>query len=85
MRARVQFLASDVLEGRGVETPGIQKAADYLAAEFEEMGLNTRIFSDQPFQRFAVSTGAELGPRKKTGWFGWDRRSSQATTRNLSS
>jgi hypothetical protein len=35
----VQFLASPDLEGRGLGSPGLQKAGDYLVARFREMGL----------------------------------------------
>jgi hypothetical protein len=37
--AHIEYLASDALEGRGTGTPGYQKAADYVAAEFKKQGL----------------------------------------------
>jgi hypothetical protein len=37
--AHVQFLADDRLEGRGTGTPGFEKAADYMVAQFREAGL----------------------------------------------
>ncbi|MCH7725961.1 MAG: aminopeptidase, partial [Planctomycetes bacterium] len=40
----VKYLASDELEGRGIGTEGINKAADYVAAEFSKIGLKTRVF-----------------------------------------
>src|SRR5688572_22362014 len=36
----VKYLASDDLEGRGVETEGINKAADFIRDEFQKAGLN---------------------------------------------
>ncbi len=35
----VEFLASDTLEGRNVGSPGFDKAADYVAAQFDSAGL----------------------------------------------
>jgi hypothetical protein len=35
----VQYLASAELGGRGLGTPGLEKAADYIAARFEAVGL----------------------------------------------
>lgn len=39
IRAHVKFLSSDSLGGRGTPSPGLDIAADYIAAQFEEMGL----------------------------------------------
>lgn len=39
VKAHVEFLASDALEGRNAGTPGYDKAADYVAKQFEAMGL----------------------------------------------
>lgn len=39
IRADMEFLASDDLEGREAGTPGYDLAADYVAAEFAEIGL----------------------------------------------
>ena len=39
LRAHMAFLADDLLEGRGTGTRGYQLAADYVRAQFEEMGL----------------------------------------------
>ncbi len=57
----VQFLASDDLEGRGLGSKGIDQAADYLAAQFAELGLKTSLYDGTPFQSFPISIGAELG------------------------
>lgn len=39
LRAHIQFLADDLLEGRGVGSRGEQLAVRYIAAQFEAMGL----------------------------------------------
>ena len=39
LREHVRYLASDELTGRGVETPGIKLARDYIAREFANAGL----------------------------------------------
>jgi len=38
MRQAVEFLASDELEGRMIGTPGIDRAADYIAGAFGKLG-----------------------------------------------
>ena len=62
LKESVTYLASDELEGRGVGTRGLNKAAAFLAAEFAKLGLKTDSFDGSPFQKFRVTTGAELGP-----------------------
>jgi hypothetical protein len=52
----LRYLASDELEGRGVGTAGIAKAADFLLKEYLELGLHAEK------QSFEVVTNAELGP-----------------------
>ncbi len=39
MRARVRFLASDMLGGRDTPSPGLDVTANYVAAEFRRLGL----------------------------------------------
>jgi hypothetical protein len=39
LRAHMEFLADDLLEGRGTGTRGFQLAANYVRAQFEEIGL----------------------------------------------
>ena len=39
IRAHMEFLADDLLEGRGTGTRGYQLAANYVRAQFESMGL----------------------------------------------
>jgi hypothetical protein len=39
LKADVSFLASDALEGRGTPSPGLEIAAEYIAAQFRRAGL----------------------------------------------
>jgi hypothetical protein len=55
------YLASDELEGRGLGTAGIDRAAEYIAGAFKEIGLQTALFDGTPFQTFQVPIGARLG------------------------
>jgi aminopeptidase YwaD len=55
IRAHVEYLAADELEGRRAGTPGGHKAAKYIAAQFESFGL-TAIDATEDFrQPFEVS------------------------------
>ena len=51
MRAHVKFLASDLLEGRGVGTRGGQLAAAYIASQFEVIGAKPAGDNGTYFQR----------------------------------
>lgn len=42
-KAHLSILASDEFEGRGTGTPGGEKAAHYIAEEFEELGLEAPV------------------------------------------
>jgi hypothetical protein len=39
LKADISFLASDVLQGRGTPSPGLDIAAEYIAAQFRRAGL----------------------------------------------
>lgn len=60
--AAASYLASDELEGRGVDTVGINKAAEYIADQFRQFGLKTDLYEGGPFQPFKITTSAKLGP-----------------------
>jgi hypothetical protein len=62
LRDSVTYLASDELEGRGVGTEGLNKAAEFLAAQFARLGLKTDLFDGTPFQKFEVTVTSEMGP-----------------------
>jgi Zn-dependent M28 family amino/carboxypeptidase len=51
IRAHMEYLADDLLEGRGTGTRGYQLAANYVRAQFEEMGLEPAGESDTYFQK----------------------------------
>jgi hypothetical protein len=65
LREDVTYLAADELEGRGVGTEGLNKAAEYLAAEFARLGLKTDLFDGTPFQKFSVNVAVEMGPAEQ--------------------
>lgn len=54
MRADVTYLASDLREGRGAGTQGLDAAADYIAAVFREVGLKPPPGGDGYFQPFSI-------------------------------
>lgn len=64
LRGWVNHLASDELEGRGVGTAGLDKAADYLAEQFQGMGLKVDVVDGKPFQPFEISLNTELGEKE---------------------
>jgi hypothetical protein len=57
LRKNVTYLASDECEGRGPTTAGLNRAADYIAAEFKKAGLEPG-FKGSYFQPFSIP-GAE--------------------------
>ena len=61
LQATVKYLSSDELEGRGVGTAGLDKAADYIAQKFAEYGLRTDVVNGKPFQPFTLAAETKLG------------------------
>jgi len=59
----VSFLASDQLKGRGNGSPELERAADYLAAQFRSYGLEPAGDKGTYFQKFDITVGAEFGPK----------------------
>jgi hypothetical protein len=57
MKKDIFFLASKECEGRGVDTQGINKAADYIANEFKKAGLKPGGVNGTYFQPFTISGG----------------------------
>src|SRR4051794_1590303 len=58
----VKYLASDELEGRGDGAPGLEKAANYIAAGFGAGGLEPGGDNRTFFQRFELVAGLSLQP-----------------------
>lgn len=56
----VKFLASDELEGRGNGTKGLDRAADYIAAQLKTAGLQPGV-NGSWFQPFELVTGLTVG------------------------
>lgn len=75
MRRDITFLASDGCEGRGVKTQGINRAADYIAAEFRKAGLKSAVPDGSYFQPFTMSAGgAELASPNSLAFNGPNRQ-----------
>src|SRR5262245_18686465 len=55
MQKDIFFLASPECEGRGIETKGIEKAADYVADAFQKAGLQPAMKDGSFFQPFPVT------------------------------
>jgi len=58
----VAYLASDELEGRGLESRGLDLAADFIAQQFAQAGLQTNLVENSPYQRFRLGSKRGLGP-----------------------
>ena len=59
----VSFLASDDLKGRGNGSPELERAADYIAAQFRSYGLQTAGENGTYFQKFDITIGADFGSK----------------------
>ncbi len=57
----VSFLAHDDQEGRSPGSKGIEAAADYIANQFQELGLKTAPGADGYFQKFEITGQPRLG------------------------
>jgi hypothetical protein len=57
----VKFLASDELQGRGNGTKGLERAADYIAQQFQGAGLQPGGDDGSWFQPFDLVTGLTVG------------------------
>jgi hypothetical protein len=58
----IRFLASDDLEGRGNGSAGLERAADYIAAQFKAAGLRPGGTADDWFQPFPLTAGLTIAP-----------------------
>lgn len=66
MRRDITYLASKECEGRGVQTEGLNRAANYIAEQFEKAGLKPAGVNNTWYQPFTVSGGASEGPASLT-------------------
>lgn len=57
LRKDLTYLTSDECEGRGAQTAGIHKAADYIASEFKQLGLKPAGTNGSYFQPFTMRAG----------------------------
>jgi Peptidase family M28/PDZ domain/PA domain len=62
LERHVRYLASKTLTGRGVDTPGITLARDYIAGEFARYGLKPGATNGSYFQSFDVAVGVKVLP-----------------------
>ncbi len=72
MLDEIKYLASDELEGRGIGTAGLNKAADFMRRQFEEAGLDVTRVHGGAFQTFSMSTDAKLGSPNSLQFLGPD-------------
>src|SRR5438093_4033246 len=59
----VAFLASDQLKGRGNGSSELERAGDYIESQFRMFGLKPAGDDGSYFQKFQITTGAEVGPK----------------------
>lgn len=62
----VKHLSSPDLKGRGAGSPGLDKAAAYLASQFQKAGL--RPLGNSFLQPFPITVSAQLGPANAFHW-----------------
>jgi hypothetical protein len=61
MQKDVFFLASPDCEGRGIDTKGIERAADYIVESFRKSGLKPAMKDGTYFQPFYVTMSTKVG------------------------
>ena len=66
----IAFLASDALGGRDTPSPGLEAAAEYLAAELESAGLEPAGDDGGFFQRFPYTRTAMVVERRRVAYTG---------------
>ena len=62
-RKTLAYLASDEMEGRGPGTAGLDRAAEFIAQQFQSIGLRKLPNQADYFQPFEMTTATELGPK----------------------
>src|SRR5262245_20331985 len=66
MKADLTYLSSTELEGRGITTAGIVKAADHIRAEFKKLGLKSGVEDGSYFQKFEYGERHRLDTAKSS-------------------
>jgi Peptidase family M28/PDZ domain len=66
----LKYLASDDLEGRGVGTKGLDKAAEYVREQFEKAGLDVTRVNGGAYHKFTMTTGTKLGKSNTLAFVG---------------
>src|SRR5436190_20454416 len=61
----LKYITSDECEGRGIQTQGINKAADRIAGEFKKAGLKPGGVDGTYFQPFEVFATNQMGEGNK--------------------
>ena len=57
----IRYLAADDLQGRGNGSAGLERAADYIATQFKEAGLQPAGGNGTWFQPFELTAGLRIG------------------------
>lgn len=65
LRAHIEYLASDALEGRLTGTAGCQKAEAYIAAQMAGIGLTPMGDNGSWFDEFSFTSGISLAPENR--------------------
>jgi hypothetical protein len=81
LKADVSFLASDALQGRGTPSPGLDIAAEYIAAQFRRAGLEPagddgyfqtasygNVTPNAEGMEFTLETGGKRSRRTRNPW-----------------
>jgi len=77
LKKDMKYLASDDLEGRGVGTDGLNKAAEFIRDEFEKAGLDVTRVDGGAFHHFKMTTGSKLGKHNSLTFVGKDGKDVQ--------
>lgn len=72
LKTDMKYLASDELEGRGVGTKGLGKAAQFIKKQFAEAGLDVTRVNGDAFQYFKLTTGSKIGSPNTLSFTGKD-------------
>jgi hypothetical protein len=64
------FLASPECAGRAAGSPGLERAAQYVAEQFRQIGLKTDVSAGGPFQKFTLPGRPEVDAQTQLRWTG---------------